>query len=69
MHSMAYRGWLQVQALRGVLLLAVEDIFLRLLEVLVRHLHPPLPQRHEPRLGADGFDVGTCRRNYRTQRV
>ena len=50
---------LHVQALWSSLLFPVEDVLLGLLEVLLGHLHPPLPQGQETGLSADGLYVGT----------
>ncbi len=49
---------LQVQTLGDVAFLPVQRLLLGLNEVLLAHLHPPLPQGQHPRLGADGLDVG-----------
>ena len=50
---------LQVQALRLALALCLHNSLPRRSEI--RHLHPhsPLPQRHQPSFGTNGFDIGT----------
>ena len=50
---------LQVEAVGGAFVLSVEDVLLGLLEVLVRDLHPPLPEGQQTGLSADGLDVST----------
>ena len=40
-------------------MLTVQHVLLGLLEVLLGHLHPPLPQGQETGLSADGLNVGT----------
>merc|ERR1711971_1459409 len=50
---------LHVESLRGSLLLPVKHILLRLLEVFLGHLHPPLSESEQSSLSADCLDVGT----------
>ena len=58
--SKSYLGTppLEVQTLGDVALLPVQRLLLGLDEVLLTDLHPALPQRQHPGLGADGLDVG-----------
>jgi len=48
---------LEVEPLRGALLLPVEHVLFGLLEVLVGYLHPPFSEGEESGLGTDGLDV------------
>merc|ERR1719180_510033 len=50
---------LHVESLWGSLLLPVEHILLRLLEVLLGHLHPPLSESEQTSLSADCLDVSS----------
>ncbi len=47
------KGFLQVESFGRALVLSVEHIFLRFLEVLVLHFHSSFSQRQQPRLRTD----------------